>query len=847
MNQPLGVERKREQPPITFTRSMLSAAVAALCGMSTTPAAAQGAQQQAATGLEEIVVTARYKEEKLQETPIAITAITDAELQARSFTESYEIGYTVPNASFRPAQAAYGNTMTAYIRGVGQYDFDQAFEPGVGIYVDDVYQPFTLGTQMDLLDMERVEVLRGPQGTLFGRGSIGGVMRLVSKKPQGTNTGDIQLTVGSFDRVDVRASYDFELSENVFARFTGVSRSSTGYQKVYDFACEFQDDPSMIGNLQIRDPSRGRRCKVGTQGGTDVTGIRGQLRWVVSDDVELSFSADYENDTSEAKADTLIAVIYPTDLSGNTIATSGYMRWNTEYAQHVPTAAEPWGWGVAYDNRFIPSNIYKTYATYDDPASGLTFNPQSGLEKFAYSAKLDWALTDTMALTVIGAYTDLTGQLTSDADASPLNLQVTGGQQDFRWSTGEVRLSGRAFDKTDWTAGIFYYESTAANRQAVSFPPILWGIFRNSVGLPVSVAASIIDAPNNVSVNAQNIADSESYAGFFHTVTDLTDKLSMTLGVRYSDDTKDVDFDNSFFVGPIKVEGNHFDWRAGLDYKITDDVMVYGSAATGYRPGAYNPRPFTAAQALPVDGEEMTAYELGVKAELFDRRLRVNAALFYSDYDKRIVPIGGTECVPPLVDPSTPGAIIDSAGNVCLATTSLASYQQLRGAKIKGAELELSWQPIEGLSINGTYGFTDWSSPDIDNCDFNQDGVPDVGITCSDRPIFVPKNNWSVSAAYDISLGGGASIAPRVDVYGQSEICSSVTSANSCVQGYELVNLRLQYVSADGHWTAAVGGANVTDEEYFYNIFDLTTFGQNTVEGQPAPPATWYFEVTRKF
>jgi iron complex outermembrane receptor protein len=847
MNQPSGVEKNSEQSVSIFTRSLVSLAVAAACGLNAAPAGAQEQSQPESTGLDEIIVTAQFREENLQETPIAITAMTAEEIEARSFTDSYEIAYTVPNASFRPAQAAYGNTMTAYIRGVGQNDFDQAFEPGVGIYVDDVYQPFTLGTQMDLLDMERVEVLRGPQGTLFGRGSIGGVMRLVSKKPEGTNTGDIQLTAGSFDRVDVRASYDFAISENVFARFTGVSRHSSGYQDVYDFACVFQDDPAMIGNLQIRDPSRGRKCKTGTQGGISTTGLRGQLRWAINDNVDLSFSGEFQDDSSEAKADTLLAVIYPTDLAGNTIPTSSYMLWNTEYAQHVPTPTENWGWGVAYDNRFIPGDIYKTYATYDDPASGLTFKPESGLEKESYSAKLDWRLSDTMSLTVIGAYSDMTGQLTSDADASPLNLQVTGGQQDFRWSTGELRLSGRAFDRMDWTTGLFYYTSNAANRQAVSFPPILWGVFRNIVGLPPVVAASIIDAPNNISVNAENIADSESQAVFLHTVTDLTDKLSMTLGVRYSEDTKDVAFDNSFFVGPINLEDDHFDWRAGLDYKVSDNVMIYGSAATGYRPGAYNPRPFTAAQAVPVDGEEMTAFELGAKADLADGRLRINAALFFSDYDKRIVPIGGTECIPPLVDPSTPGAIIDSDGNVCLATTSLTSYQQLRGAEIQGAELEISWRPTDALAIDATYGFTDWSSPDIDNCDFNQDGEPDVGITCTDRPNFVPKNNWSASMAYDFGTGGGGKVTPRVDVYGQSDICSSVVSAVSCTDAYELINVRLQWTSAEGEWTAALGGTNVTDEEYFYNIFDLTLFGQNTVEGQPAPPAQWYFEVSRSF
>src|SRR5690606_16626278 len=123
-----------------------------------------------------------YREERLQDTPIAITAVTAQDIETRAFTTAYEVGYMIPNASLRPAQAAFGNSMTAFIRGIGQNDFDFAFEPGVGIYIDDVYHPFTLGSQMELLDLERVEVLRGPQGTLFGRGSIGGAIRYVTQK-----------------------------------------------------------------------------------------------------------------------------------------------------------------------------------------------------------------------------------------------------------------------------------------------------------------------------------------------------------------------------------------------------------------------------------------------------------------------------------------------------------------------------------------------------------------------------------------------------------------------------------------------------------------------------------------
>src|SRR6266480_2499032 len=285
----------------------------ALGALSSSLVVAQNAQPpEPSTQLAEVVVTAQYREEKLQDTPIAITAITAQDIEQRSFSDSFEVGYTVPNASFRPAQAAFGNTMTAFIRGVGQYDFDFAFEPGVGVYVDDVYQPFTMGTQMDLMDMDRVEVLRGPQGTLFGRGSIGGVVRLISKKAEGTDTGYIDVTPGSYKRIDVRAGYDFKLTDNLFARVTGVSRHSDGYQNVVDFACAH---PTLAGALQVRDPSKAHHCLTGTQGGISVSGLRGQLRWVVGENFEANLAAEHQADTQEARADTLLAIVYPKDLS----------------------------------------------------------------------------------------------------------------------------------------------------------------------------------------------------------------------------------------------------------------------------------------------------------------------------------------------------------------------------------------------------------------------------------------------------------------------------------------------------------------------------------------------------
>jgi len=834
----------------TFTKSkrglfsLLALPITVTLAFSTASSTAF-AQEEEEELLDEIIVTSRFREERLQETPIAISAITAAEIEMRAFTTTYEVGYTVPNASFRPAQAAYGNTMTAFIRGIGQYDFDQAFEPGVGIYVDDVYQPFVMGTELDLIGVERVETLRGPQGTLFGRGSIGGVMRLVSRQPQGDDSGFINLTLGEFDRIDVSAGYDFSITDNLFAQVSGASRKRTGYQDVIDFACAF---PSQAGNLKVRDASRGRNCLIGTQGGEDTNAFRAALRWVPNDDVELTLRADTQNDQSEARADTLIAIQYPQDASGNLIPTSGYTLFDNEYINHVPTAVEPWGYGIPYDDRFIPPNMYQTYATYDDRESGVTFRPTAALRRDAVSATLRWDITDTMNLTAIGSYTDIESQLSSDADGSPLNFQVTGGQQERSWSTAEVRLNGRAMDRLDWTVGAFYYSGEAINRQGVSFPPIMWGVFRaGGAGAPPFVAVDLIENVVTLGVNAENIGDHENTAVFGHIVYDLSDRLSLNAGLRSSNDTKDVAFDNGFYIGPINIDDDHTDWMLGLDFQAAEDILVYGSAASGYRPPSYNPRPFSAAQAVSVGGEEVTSYEIGLKSDLFDGRMRLNLAAFFTDYEQRIVPIGGTECVPPLVAETDPGAIQDSNGDFCLSITSLTSYQQLPDTEITGAELEILWRPVEPLAINAVIGYTDWSSPEVDNCDLNLDGQPDPGVVCSSSTNFVPDYNWSVGAAYDFALSGGATLTPRVDVYGQTEICSAFASQLSCSEGYELVNLRLQWESPDRTWTIAAGGTNVTDEEYWLNRFDLTLFGQNTVEGQPGRPAEWYVSFGRQF
>ncbi len=258
---------------------------------------------------------------------------------------------------------------------------------------------------------------------------------------------------------------------------------------------------------------------------------------------------------------------------------------------------------------------------------------------------------------------------------------------------------------------------------------------------------------------------------------------------------------------------------------------------------------------MPEDSE---AYELGFKSDWFDRRLRTNLAVFYTDWKTRITPVGGTECLlldlgPPPVyqpdNPATPGSVTDDLGNVCEGPPLSRTFYENTPGEVEGVEVEMSWEPVDGLVFSGLYGWIDWSSEDI----------TDDPAVDSDRPIYVPEDNWALSASYAWALGSGASLTPRLDYYGQAEICSqTVFNANrpagpslfpgaSCTDAYELLNARLEWRSAEDKWTVAVGATNVTDEEYFYNKFDLTAFGQPHAEGQPGRPREWYVTLGRNF
>ena len=817
----------------TAPSALISLAVSALV-LGTSTAFAQTAQNQAATtpaatgGLEEVVVTARYRQENLQQTPIAISAITAEDIEQRGFTNATDVALTVPNASFRQAQAAFGNTETAFIRGIGQNDFNFAFEPGVAIYVDDVYYPTTMSSQFDLMDLERVEVLRGPQGTLFGRGAIGGAVRYVSKTARGDDTGFATMTVGDFHRVDLRAGYDFSLvPDKLFVRVTGMSKKADGYQKVVDFVCAF---PALSGTLPATTRNRNSGCQTGTLGGTDVQGARAQFRFVANDALEFGATLDYQRDNSESRADSITGIgpFIPPVANWDQFMFNGTQTVANPAVPGATMIVRPnanfFGYGVHYDSRFIPKSPYVTYETFQDPYTGLQLPKKEGLDQKGIAATMDWKLTDTVNTKLILAWRNWNSAFGTDQDGSPLGFAGADGIQHFTYRTAEWRFNGQAFDKKlDWTVGAFLYDGNSSSAQSVPLPAFGGpNYYSNPTGFTGSL-------PNALLVNGKDTGHFENKSGFAHAVYAFNDAWHLELGARYSQDKKHDLNDNTIVVLPVESDENHFDWRAGLDFQITPDVLLYTSASTGYRPPAFNPRPFQPTQFVPVKGENMTAYELGLKSDWWDRKVRVNLAAFYSDYKQRIIPAAGLECV-------------KNAAGVCVGpvVVPLTAYVNAP-AKIKGGELEMQFRPVEPLLLTAQAGYTRFEASTT-----TFQGLPYSGTTPNGEAAYVPKWNAAVTAQYAVNLANGATLTPRWDAYLQTEICSG-QNASSCTAGYVLHNARVEYAGPDRNWTIAAGLENVTDKTYYYNIFDLTPFGEPTIEAQVAPPREWYLSVTRNF
>ena len=560
---------------------------ASQAGSSGTAASDTAASDTAASG-NDVVVTARRQSERLQDVPVAVTALGGAQLAARGNDTLDQVERYTPNIRFdNAAQLSGGNyNATVFIRGVGSNDFAIFSDPGVGFYVDDVYYARSIGNVLDAVDIDSVQVLRGPQGTLFGKNTVGGAVLITTAKPElGAVSGRIEADIGRFERRDVKGAINLPLGDKAALRISAATLNRDGYVRRLS-------DGSDLGNRNSDS-------------------VRAKLRFVPSDALTIDLAGDYTRAREHSAPSDLLAV-------GNSPGITG-LPYLVNYNRFVaPTRGI-----VAPNGQPTLNPSWITASPFETWAGGPNVN---NLDLWGAQAIVSYQLGGA-TLKSISAYRDMHAVFSRDGDNTPFTFRET-SNDDRQWQfSEELQLAGKAFDdRLSYVVGGFYFKEKASD---LARADLAVGLYSPPFP-PPSAPASL---PNNFTNN-------RSLAAYAQVSFAVTPALSVELGGRYSDDKKHFRTyvvrlsDNVTYIDATR-DGSFrkFTPRIGVNYKPSRDILLYGSYSQGFKQGGFNGRPLvSAAEVTRYSPEVLDTYEAGVKAQWLDRMLTTNLAVFHSIY-----------------------------------------------------------------------------------------------------------------------------------------------------------------------------------------------------------------------
>lgn len=700
-------------------------------------------------GLNDIIVTARRRSEPLQRTPISVVALSEKDLESRSVTNTRTLQNFVPNLTFAPSQNVGEAAGNAFIRGIGQEDFSVSAEPGVGFYIDGVYFARTLGTIMNLIDVARIEVLRGPQGTLFGKNTIGGAINVISHMPRTGRERSFRVIVGNYGRVELRGVANETLSDRVFMRLSIGMVNRDGYLRRLP-------PPAPLASLEQVNKAQ---ANSDPEGDDRSQAARLQLRWLVTD----TFTADLSLDGSRkrnSQGATHIDAINPR---------VGILP---QFDRLIRQGRLP---GPPITNDLLPTSLLESYAAG---------NNSTRQDSWGVSAVLTKDF-NTNSLKFIGAYRAMRSHVETDTDGLYFDINQSDLRPHHRQLSGELQLSG-ARGRLSYTAGLFWTDEKAKLLPTASIPNATLyncGCFYDPGNLPLFTAE-----PRTL--------NSDSYAGYAQGTYRITDRLSATLGARISHETKTIDgralrldanlqpTDTVVATGTNRDARNSFTYRAGIEFQATRDLMAYGSIAKGFKNGGFNIR---GAPELPNMGffsfkpETALTYEVGLRSEWWDRKLRFNATLFHTDY--RDIQLRQQTFVDGIIT-----TLIENAAK----------------ARIRGAEVEISAAIIEGLTLSAAYGHLDPKYLDVGRV---------ARLTLASRFQRSPSHSMSSSIHYETPLGSGTLELHGDYSYRSTEQFQIIAALND-QKGYGLLGARLAFRTRGDRWAFALFGTNLTDERY---------------------------------
>jgi iron complex outermembrane receptor protein len=764
---------------------------------------------------DEIIVQATRRDTNIQNTPVAVTAVNEEAIEGITPRDLGDVAVLVPN--FSASKVTGFNAASFAIRGAAQTDIIVYSEPQVGVTLDDFVIPNVQTQLLDMFDIEQVEVLRGPQGTLFGKNTTAGVVNVRTKKPKlGVYEGQGRFQAGSYGRIETKLAVNIPLGDVLAFRWAGMYQKSDGYYR----------NGAMFGPVTTFGPSpfdgtsgAGDGRKVG---GDDVKSMRAKLLFEPSDQFSAVAQFELIRDDSDS----------PPSVNDTPLGDPNFV-WNL--LGLTQDAGDPLDHG-AVTNR-------------DD--QGLHMSAGHQVDVNGYYLNMDWTPTETISFKSITGYRKQESQLpnTYTGEIGPVSL-FDANRADLRETfSQEIRANIQLSDQMDVVLG-GYYQS-----QDVTFCVTQVLGFLDLIGLTLPFGTFNDNA--QVLCNAQ---DSKAYALFGDATYALTDKFSIAGGFRYTWEDKDwigrnqvfyqaltggfdptltadtiggplaaADF-NLYPTGVLASSGswNEPAWRGTASYEVNDDVYFYATVSRGFRSGAFNDQsgttgnPLTAAGIAPTNPEIATSYEAGFKTDWFDNTVRLNVTGFYVKYSDAQRQIAAT-----------------------LTNSSGATFQETRffnaaEVVVHGIEAEGGWStPIEGLTINGNYAWQDGKYKRFE-ADTNFDGVIDVDF--SGRPLTrTPEHKWTVQGIYEAPLVGDKKLRFNVlathedgQIYNYSDLGPTF---DTTLNAKTLLNAAIEIAGRDDAWFLRVFGKNLTDERYrvasqpVANLWTFSQYGEPRIFG----------------
>jgi iron complex outermembrane recepter protein len=629
------------------------AGVLALLGSCSTlalvsPATAQGTE---ISQLDQIVVTAQKREQNIQQVGVSVTALDGDNLRDMGVSESIGIASQTPNLSIG-LPVGEGNQPSIFLRGVGLNDFNTNNSGPIGVYNDEVYLSVINAQNFLLFDLDRVEVLRGPQGTLYGRNTTGGAVKFVSKRPTQELEAYARVNYSTFDSVKFEGALGGPISNSWAGRVSVVKNNSDGH----------------INNLLTsRDAN-----------GVDVFGARAQLEGRISDVFNVLLNVHGSTNRSPAP------------------------QYKHQGLLADPLAGSPCTIAQAMAGGCFDALGYSDTSGFYDGE----YDREGGIDRENLGASLTANLDlGSVTVTSVTSYEYADSFVEEETDASPNRLLNIDYQTDARTFTQELRTAGNG-ERYNWLAGVFVLVEDLDQNQTVDLfrdlRPLVESI--DPVAFPGGfdpVGASPVQAPIFFSRHLGD-QDTKTYAVFGQLEYDLTDDLRIILGGRYTNESRDFlqstrfeepDFEVPLFEVAREIDNGRASWKVGAEYKLSDDALAYASVSTGFKSGGFNGGfLFDPAETAPYGEETILAYEAGLKTSWFDERMILNAAGFYYDYEDlqifTLINSGGL-----------PLSVLTNAGN----------------ARIYGAEVELRARPAEGLNVQLALGLLDSELQDFVN------------------------------------------------------------------------------------------------------------------------------------